>query len=386
MTESAPPIDEPRPTTWDTTSNVVDWLLAPLAPAPGVRQRRARLLSWMLVGILGVLGVAIVLTLLFGPAARIRANEYLGVVAALGLTLTLAYAVNAAGYYTAAAWMMIVPAATEPWIALIADPAIMRGDFVPLMYVCVSVLLAGFLFSPSTTLVLAAAQFTGLLLIPVLVPSARTFNWISALLLVLMVSALGLLMSSIVRRDLEELDMQAQQLAESEARMRELSIRDFLTGLFNRRHLGESLDHEIARAERAEGTLGVIVFDVDNLKEINDRSGHAAGDEVLKQLGRVAAANTRGSDLACRCGGDEFVVVLPGASRHATVERAEALRDMISALEFEPEVLETSGVTVSLGTAVYPQNGRTADEVLAAADEALYRAKRGGRNQAVSAR
>ena len=223
MPESFPPIQEPRPTTWDATSNVVDWLLAPLAPAPGVRQRRARLLAWMLVGILGLLGVAIVLTLLFGPAARIRANEYLGVVAALGLTLTLAYVVNAAGHYTAAAWMMIVPAATEPWIALLADPAILHGDFVPLMYVCVSVLLAGFLFSPRTTLVLAAAQFTGLLLIPVLVPSAQTFNWISALLLALMISALGLLMSSIVRRDLEELDMQAHQLAESEARMRELS-------------------------------------------------------------------------------------------------------------------------------------------------------------------
>lgn len=167
--------------------------------------------------------------------------------------------------------------------------------------------------------------------------------------------------------------------------LRQLSIHDPLTGLFNRRYMEETLEIEIRRAERTEHPIGVIMLDIDHFKTFNDRFGHAAGDEVLRALGTLIRTHLRAGDIACRYGGEEFVLILTEASKETATQRAEDIRQRVKALEVRSLDVALGPLTVSLGVAIHPAHGRTRAEILAAADAALYRAKEGGRDQAVIA-
>ncbi len=155
------------------------------------------------------------------------------------------------------------------------------------------------------------------------------------------------------------------------------SIRDPLTGLFNRRYLEESLERELYRALRNQQPLGTLMLDLDHFKRFNDTFGHKTGDELLKQLGEFLLQNTRGEDIACRYGGDEFTLILPGASLEITRQRAEQLRQELQRLK----VPYSKHITVSLGVAVFPEHGATREALLKAADFALYHAKSEGGNR-----
>jgi len=162
--------------------------------------------------------------------------------------------------------------------------------------------------------------------------------------------------------------------------LRELSTRDALTGLYNRRFLEESFRRELLRAERTGHPVGVIMGDLDHFKAINDRFGHLAGDEVLRVFGSLVEHNARASDITCRFGGEEFLIILPGMTEEKASERAEQLRRTIEASQViygESQIT----VTASFGVAAFPHHGRTTDELIAAADRALYSAKAGGRNR-----
>ena len=167
-----------------------------------------------------------------------------------------------------------------------------------------------------------------------------------------------------------------------QARLQDQAIRDSLTGLFNRRYLEETLQREIAQAFRSGQPLGIVMIDVDHFKDINDTYGHLAGDTVLQALGQLLAANTRSGDIACRYGGEEFVLALPGATLETAHERAERLRAAVEALRVDYAGARLS-LTICAGVAAYPLHGERADEVLDRADQALYQAKNGGRNRCV---
>jgi diguanylate cyclase (GGDEF)-like protein/PAS domain S-box-containing protein len=167
------------------------------------------------------------------------------------------------------------------------------------------------------------------------------------------------------------------QLTEIEAlhdQLREEAIRDGLTRLFNRRFMEETLDREISRAERGTLPISVVMMDIDLFKNINDTYGHQAGDTVLQTLGTMLLENTRISDIACRYGGDEMLVVMPGAMQDMAVARAEEWRTAFSLMEFTfgEEKIKT---TLSLGIASFPDQARNPIELLTAADKALYWAK-----------
>jgi diguanylate cyclase (GGDEF)-like protein len=166
--------------------------------------------------------------------------------------------------------------------------------------------------------------------------------------------------------------------------LREQSIRDGLTGLYNRRYMEESLEREIFRAARHQNSVGVVMLDIDHFKAFNDAHGHLAGDVLLRELGRLLRAHIRGADIACRYGGEEFILILPEASLEVTRQRAEHLWGEARSLrpEFAGRLLDS--VTVSMGVAAYPSHGTTAEAVLRAADEALYRAKHEGRDRVVA--
>jgi diguanylate cyclase (GGDEF)-like protein len=158
--------------------------------------------------------------------------------------------------------------------------------------------------------------------------------------------------------------------------LREESVRDPLTDLFNRRYLDETLPRELRRAERDQQALSLIIIDVDHFKEFNDKFGHEAGDSMLRSLAAHLNSRTRGHDIACRYGGDEFLLVLPGASLEVATQRAERVRE-------ETKNLGNGTVCLSMGVSSFPDHGSTATALIRAADLALYQAKAQGRNQVV---
>ena len=163
--------------------------------------------------------------------------------------------------------------------------------------------------------------------------------------------------------------------------LRQLSIHDPLTNLHNRRYMEEALELELRRAERKKLTVGLIMLDIDHFKAFNDGFGHAAGDELLRSLGALLREHLRSGDVACRYGGEEFLLILPEATPAATTKRAEELRRQAKDLSITYLDQPLGPVSISLGVAVYPGNGGSAEEVIRAADSALYRAKAEGRDR-----
>ncbi|MGE0450991.1 MAG: diguanylate cyclase, partial [Vicinamibacterales bacterium] len=167
--------------------------------------------------------------------------------------------------------------------------------------------------------------------------------------------------------------------------LRSQSIIDPLTGLYNRRYLETMLERECRRAERARRTLSLMVIDIDHFKQVNDTWGHDGGDAVLREIGALLGSTFRGDDIACRFGGEEFVIVLPEAPLEAAFARAEDLRRLVHRLGVQHRSHSLGPVTVSIGLAGMPEHGKAPEELIGAADRALYEAKRAGRDRVVRA-
>jgi diguanylate cyclase (GGDEF)-like protein/PAS domain S-box-containing protein len=163
--------------------------------------------------------------------------------------------------------------------------------------------------------------------------------------------------------------------------LQNLSVRDPLTGLYNRRYMEESTERELRRAERQKKQVGVIMADIDHFKRFNDTFGHDAGDALLKEVAKVMDQHVRGSDIACRYGGEEFTIIMTDVSPAITQQRAEQLREAVRNLKiyYGDRVLDS--VTLSLGVAIFPEHGDTHRALLQAADVALYQAKQSGRDR-----
>jgi diguanylate cyclase (GGDEF)-like protein/PAS domain S-box-containing protein len=195
-----------------------------------------------------------------------------------------------------------------------------------------------------------------------------------------------------VRERTEELERSVASLRgaleEAEALRRELkeqAIRDPLTGLYNRRFLEESLDREVSRAGRARTGVGLLMLDMDGFKLLNDRFGHAAGDAVLREVGRTVREAVLAEDVPCRFGGDEFVVVMPGISLADSMAKAERLRERLALARPQANDACVGGIVVSMGVAAFPDHGTTGEALLESVDAALYRAKALGGGRAVAA-
>ena len=191
---------------------------------------------------------------------------------------------------------------------------------------------------------------------------------------------ISLIEQQLARTVAEQVSMAIANLQLRET-LQQQSIRDPLTGLFNRRYLDEFFDQEIKRASRNDHGIGVIMLDIDHFKQFNDTYGHDAGDFVLQQVGQLLSRSVRGSDIACRYGGEEMTLLLPESSLAATARRAEEVCRRIRDLKLNYKGQLLPNVTLSLGVACFPEHGVTRVSLLRAADEALYRAKDGGRDQ-----
>lgn len=167
--------------------------------------------------------------------------------------------------------------------------------------------------------------------------------------------------------------------------LRQQSIRDPLTGLYNRRYLEEALNHELARCTRRALPLSVLMLDVDHFKQFNDLHGHSGGDRVLAAIGEFLLTQMRGEDICCRYGGEELTIILPEVDLPTASKMAEKLRVGIEALQVMADGVSLPKITASFGAASFPEHAGNATQLLRRADEALYRAKQAGRNQVVSA-
>ena len=165
--------------------------------------------------------------------------------------------------------------------------------------------------------------------------------------------------------------------------LRNQSIRDPLTNLYNRRYAEESLEREVLRAARTEAPIGLIALDLDHFKRFNDRYGHETGDMVLRLMSEFLASSVRGGDIACRFGGEEFLLILPDAPLSVAAARALALRDGVRAIPLPQATAPGEGLSASLGVAAFPDHGFEVRHLLRVADRALYRAKAQGRDQVV---
>lgn len=168
-------------------------------------------------------------------------------------------------------------------------------------------------------------------------------------------------------------------------RLQNMAIRDPLTELYNRRFMDEALSRELAIAQRKSSKLCIAMLDIDHFKRFNDTYGHPAGDEVLKQVGRYLITSLRRSDFVCRYGGEELMLVLPDCDLSEGREKAQGVCDGIRALVVTAGGSELPSVTVSIGVAAFPRNGATRIELVANADQALYQAKREGRDRVILA-
>jgi diguanylate cyclase (GGDEF)-like protein/PAS domain S-box-containing protein len=466
-------------------------------------RRRARLLAWLHRVLVLLVSLALALTFLANHPGTPRRLEYAILIPGLLIVLGAAYFLNRHGHYQASAWLTVLISFIGPWSSILLDPQILDGDFIPLVYVSLSVLLCSLLLPAGVTALLAAIQLIMLWLLSLFIPTLAAYNWPSLLTYVFFLSILSILVSIINQHDMHLIDQQTEQLSESadqlqaildnstaliylkdtqgryilvnrlyeklfhvsraevigktsydvypieiaenfcesdqkvlrtsipleieetiqhsdglhsyisvkfplrnaageisamcsfssditplkrvEEALREQSVRDPLTNLFNRRYMEEALGREIRRSIRSPHSIGIIMVDIDSFKGFNDTYGHAAGDAVLRALADFFNEHIRGGDVTCRYGGEEFVLILPDVSLTETLGRAEQLCRDVRQIQVQYQGANLEAITLSLGVAIFPEHGDTSETLLKAADKALYQAKAAGRDRVVVA-
>ncbi len=183
--------------------------------------------------------------------------------------------------------------------------------------------------------------------------------------------------------DISERKRTERNLLALQEELRDLSIHDPLTGLYNRRYMESAMEREIVAAVRHVCPVSVVMADLDHFKRVNDEYGHLAGDEVLRLFGELIRQNARASDICCRYGGEEFLLVMPATGSDSAAGIAERLRSAIEATAI-PSAHQPFHITASFGVATFPSDGDNVDSLLSSADHALYAAKTRGRNRVVA--
>lgn len=183
-----------------------------------------------------------------------------------------------------------------------------------------------------------------------------------------------------LRETNRQLHARIEEIGRLQMALQDLAVRDSLTGLYNRRYLDETLEREVSRARRDGSPLSLVMLDIDYFKRVNDTHGHQVGDEALRMVATTLLANVRTEDVACRYGGEEFLILLPNMPLDAAIQRAQVWRAAVEKLTVAVGTTRVS-FTVSLGVAAFPEHGKTPDDLTRCADQALYRSKNDGRNR-----
>ena len=329
---------------------------------------QAYMLKRVLYCILALLILSFMILLLANPPESTRRTAYTHLILTLLLMTGAGIVLEHRGFYNLSAAITVAMTVFGPWGSLLIDPLVFGGDFFPLVYVVIPVMVSSLFLPLPATIVLAIAQFVTLVLVVAGSPVFGEVNCPSLLAFVIISCTLSMFANYLLRHQLFAL--------------RESAIRDHLTGLFNRRYLDATLDLEIERAKVKEVPLGVVVLDIDNFKACNDRFGHSVGDEVLRTLGRHFLSQLDLEDTVCRYGGDEFSMIMPGKTVAEAFASVQSLNKTVAALEVMVDGRSLGRISISLGLAMFPEHGLTRKELIEHADYALLAAKVAGKNRA----
>ena len=381
-----------------------------LAVPPGVRgaeRRRTRTLLWVSTLLaLAVIPVTILVSIAVPDDEQTVPLAFLGWAFYGGIRWCIAR-----GHLTAAAWVFVAYFVIVPlnWLPS-GEPA----NPIDLMFITVLPVMAAVVLPMRHVLVACAIAFTELLSLALLTATARlsVSEYTTYIVILLgLISAAALVLTAIIDRAFEEADrarVEAERLADElqvanadleqrvrsrtteladalqreqrlSAQLAELSVRDSLTGLHNRRHMDETIDQMFKYAGRSGNPLSVAVIDLDDFKPINDRYTHMVGDQVLRQAALVLAHAIRGSDELVRMGGEEFALLMPGTSSSEAVTVCERMRVALEAFDWAT-IVPGIVVTASFGVSTTGEF-REVTDLLRAADEQMFKAKRAGKNR-----
>ena len=361
------------------------WLIEPSAAVVEPERRlQARLLMAILLVLLIVDFFSLILSLFdvftkSGESKAVTATSSWITLSAF-LVLAVDYGLSRTVHYRLAAGLAVGTLLSATFAAVIPNPQDLRAT----SFLILGGLVGSLFLSVRATAIVFFITFIGLLLLPVFVPGFSASKDLNApLLFILTVGALVMIATMLRQRYLDQIDLQTQQLVKSQAELRELSIRDPLTGLLNRRRGWELLEDEIVRSDRYQRDLCVIMLDIDNFKTINDTQGHLAGDLVLTTVAKIAGEIVRSIDHLFRWGGEEFLVVLPNTKLEAALYIAERLREAITRIPIQISSRELN-VTASFGVTRKDENTPDLETLVARADQAMYVAKHLGRNRVAS--
>jgi diguanylate cyclase (GGDEF)-like protein len=329
---------------------------------------------------------AVLILLLCGTlvlTCAVRASTfwfYLMLVGTLAIVNVGALVLNLSGRYIAASWLTVATVTLGPWVSLLLDSHVTAGDYIPIVYVALTIQLCSILLSAKATGILAGLELIALSVFIAQSDVLRSMNWPSLVAFMVFMAALGSVSSAISRKQVKQIEAQRNRLLEDEAQLRELSVRDALTGLYNRRYMEQRLDMETEWALRNGHSLGVVMVDVDEFKAINDTYGHAPGDKVLCEVADMLRTGVRKTDIVCRFGGDEFVLIMPDCPLADCVARAEDICTAVERAVLVFDERKLGRVSLSMGVAALPDDGKTAAELVRSADAAMYAAKNEGKN------
>lgn len=294
---------------------------------------------------------------------------YLLLVMGLVVLLFLAIWFNLKTDYHVSAWITIIITIIGPWVSIFM---VGQGDFVPIIYIALSIQLCSILLSEKGTLIVGLLQFVALIVFLLSSPALMRLNWLSIVAFVVFSSTVGIVSSFANRKKMEQIEKNRSRLEQSEAMLRMMAERDALTGLYNRRYMEETLSSEVDKALSKNESVSIIMADINDFKTINDTYGHASGDAVLRFVAEIFKTHTTSSDIACRYGGDEFVIILPNCPLQQAVDQVKSFCRILGSVPFRYEGRDIGHIYLSFGIAALPEHGRSGEQLLRMADKSMY--------------
>jgi diguanylate cyclase (GGDEF)-like protein len=342
----------------------------------GDTQFSVKLLSYVQMSLIVFLVITLVVVITLTPAGN--RSVYLFITGSMLALLGLSVWLGVTGRYRLSCWMTVLLMFIGPWASVLYEHFQFSGDYIPMLYLIIPIQIAALFVSIKFVQGIAAFQVIALTVLVLTDPRHASYNWPSIICFILVASMLGAITNFVLRRQYESLIRSRNDLARSESQMRDISVHDPLTGLFNRRYMDDAFARQF---DSPSPHFSLLMVDVDHLKEINDSCGHSCGDDMIRKVADILTASIRKHDVACRYGGDEFLLILSECDLDSALVKAQKIKAEGESLVMEKSSGIPETMTVSIGVAQCPQNGTDQDAILKAVDAALYMAKQNGRNR-----
>ncbi len=299
---------------------------------------------------------------------------YIPLLIFLLLLSLIALFLNDKGKYKSSLTLTISIFLIGVWIPIYIDAYLTSNDLIPFVYLSLAIYMSAYFLTARITIFITVVQIIFLVYLIKKNPYLYVQNWISLIVFIVFIALISIINSIIRNRQIFIIDSQKEKLY-WQAR------KDPLTGIYNRLFMEEFINDEFPNFINEKKDFGLIIIDIDDFKSINDTFGHFLGDQVIKQICNLILSKIRLTDVFCRLGGDEFILIAPNCSPKNLLLIAENLREAINKLDLQYEEYNINNITVSIGVANINEKICDWEDLLRLADRALYKAKKNGRNK-----